>query len=61
MTVTGGLASFDFDVTATGINEVTTSAGQLLFRIGMIDIVRDAKGNIRKEINAHKMSHFVIK
>ena len=48
MTVTGGLASFDFMVTTTGMNEVTTGADQLLYRFGMVDIVRDAKGNIRK-------------
>jgi len=52
MTVIGGLASFDFAATATGVNNVTTgSADQLLFQIGMIDIVRDAKGNIRKVMN----------
>ena len=55
MAVTGGLASFDFAATTTGVNEVTTGADQLLFRIGMIDIVRDGKGNIRKEINAHNI------
>ena len=50
MAVTGGLASFDFDITPTGISEVTTDTEQLLYRIGMVDIVRDAKGNIRKII-----------
>lgn len=53
MMVTGGLASFDFSTTTTGINEVTTSnADKLLFRIGIVDIVRDANGNIRKKIIA---------
>jgi len=53
MKVTGSLASFDFSATTTGVNEVTkvtTGANQLLFRIGMINIIRDSKGNIRKEI-----------
>ena len=53
MAVTGGLASFDFTVntTPTGMNELTTgAANQLLYRFGMVDIVRDAKGNIRKII-----------
>lgn len=51
MTVTGGLASFDFTVaTTTGLREVTTGASRLLYRFGMVDIVRDAQGNIRKRI-----------
>ncbi len=52
MAVEGGLASFDFTVTTTGISEVTRSAGaeRLLYRFGMIDIMRDTKGNIRKVI-----------
>jgi M6 family metalloprotease-like protein len=53
MSVTGGLASFDFAVTTpTGMSELTTDAGadQLLYRFGMVDIVRDDKGNIRKII-----------
>jgi hypothetical protein len=50
MAVTGGLASFNFDVTPTGMNELTTNADQLLYRFGMVDIIRDAKGNIRKVI-----------
>ena len=52
MKVTGGLASFDFTDYPTGINKVTTTADadQLLYRFGMIDIVRDAKGNVRKII-----------
>ena len=55
MTVTGGLASFEFDATATGVNKVTTgSSDQLLFRIGMIDIIRDANGNVRKVINVSR-------
>ena len=53
MTVTSGLASFDFTAETTGINELTTGTGtsQLLYRIGIIDIVRDANGNVRKVIN----------
>ena len=50
MAVTAGLASFDFDVTPTGMKEVTTGADQLLYRFGVVDIIRDAKGNIRKVI-----------
>ena len=52
MAVEGGLASFDFTVTTTGISEVTRNAGaeRLLYRFGMIDIMRDTKGNIRKVI-----------
>ena len=50
MAVVDGLASFDFDVTPTGMNELTTNADQLLYRFGMVDIIRDAKGNIRKVI-----------
>jgi len=50
MAVTGGLASFDFNTSTTGINEVTTGEDQLLYRFGMINIVRDTKGNIRKII-----------
>ena len=52
MAVTGGLASFDFAVTnTTGMDELTTGAAhQLLYRIGRIDIVRDAKGTVRKII-----------
>jgi len=50
MKVTSRLASFDFDVT-TDISEVTTKgADKLLYRLGMVDIVRDANGNIRKII-----------
>ena len=50
MAVTAGLASFDFSVETTDMKEVTTGADQLLYRFGMIDIIRDAKGNIRKVI-----------
>ena len=48
--VNGSYASFDFTVTpiTTDVNEVTTGTDQLLYRFGMIDIIRDAKGNIRK-------------
>ena len=48
--VTGGLASFDFIVGTTNIKEVTTNGSQLLYRFGMLDIMRDAKGNIYKVI-----------
>ena len=50
MTVSGGLASFDFTVSTAGMKELTTGAEQLLYSFGVIDIVRDAKGNIRKVI-----------
>ena len=50
MAVTAGLASFDFSVETTDMKEVTTGADQLLYRFGMVDIIRDAKGNIRKVI-----------
>ena len=50
MTVTNGLASFDFTDTTTGIISVTTGTDQLLYRFGIIDIVRDARGNVRKVI-----------
>ena len=50
MAVTAGLASFDFSVETTDMKEVTTGADQLLYRFGVVDIIRDAKGNIRKVI-----------
>ena len=50
MAVTAGLASFDFSVETADMKELTTNADQLLYRFGMIDIIRDAKGNIRKVI-----------
>lgn len=50
MTVNGGLASFDVTITTTGMNGVTTAPTQLLYRFGVVDIVRDSKGNIRKII-----------
>ena len=50
MAVTAGLASFDFSVETTDMKEVTTGADQLLYRFGMVDIIRDSKGNIRKVI-----------
>ena len=51
MAVADGLASFHFEVAPiTGMKEVATGADQLLYRFGMIDILRDAKGNIRKVI-----------
>ena len=50
MSVINGLASFDFTVTATGMDEVTTGSEQLLYHFGTVDIIRDAKGNIRKLI-----------
>ena len=53
MKVTGGLASFNFTVIpTTGITAVTTGADRLLYRIGMVDIIRDANGNIRKVIRS---------
>ena len=48
--VTEGLASFDFTISTTGIKEVTTNGSQLLYRFGMLDIMRDAKGNTYKII-----------
>lgn len=54
MSVTDGLASFQFTVPSptipAGMAEVTTGADQLLVRFGMIDIIRDARGNVRKVI-----------
>ena len=50
MAVTAGLASFNFSVETTDMKEVTTGADQLLYRFGVVDIIRDAKGNIRKVI-----------
>ena len=50
MAVTAGLASFDFSVETTDMKEVTTGADQLLYRFGVVDIIRDTKGNIRKVI-----------
>ncbi|MBO7581005.1 MAG: M6 family metalloprotease domain-containing protein [Bacteroidaceae bacterium] len=51
--INGGYASFDFTVLpiTSDVNEVTTGTDQLLYRFGMIDIVRDANGNIRKVIH----------
>ena len=51
MAVTGGLASFDITIATTGMSDVTTSGPtQLLYRFGMVDIVRDSQGNIQKTI-----------
>ena len=53
MAVTNGLASFNLTVTPTaptGMREVRTGADKLLYRFGMIDIIRDAKGNAQKII-----------
>jgi len=50
MTVTNGLASFDFSESPTGIISVASGTDQLLYRFGVIDIVRDAKGNVKKMI-----------
>jgi M6 family metalloprotease-like protein len=50
MTVTNGLASFDFSESPTGIISVASGTDQLLYRFGVIDIVRDAKGNLKKMI-----------
>ena len=50
MKVTDGLASFDITITTTDINELTTGSDHLLYRLGMIDIIRDANGNIKKVI-----------
>ena len=50
ISVSGGLASFVFTVETTGMKEMTTGSDQLLYRFGMLDIVRDAKGTIRKVV-----------
>ena len=52
MSVTGGLASFNFSATSTGVQHVDAELQQatVLYRFGMVDIVRDAKGEIRKVI-----------
>lgn len=50
MTVTNGLASFDFSESPMGIISVASGTDQLLYRFGVIDIVRDAKGNVKKMI-----------
>ena len=50
MTVTNGLASFDFSESPMGIISVASGTDQLLYRFGVIDIVRDAKGNVKKVI-----------
>lgn len=49
ISVTNGLASFNFNM-ATSIKEVTTKTPQLLYRVGMLDIMRDEKGNTYKVI-----------
>ena len=49
ISVTNGLASFNFNM-ATSIKEVTTNTPQLLYRVGMLDIMRDEKGNTYKVI-----------
>ena len=52
MAVSGGYESFNFTVTptTTGVKEVTTGDEQLLYRFGMLDFVRDARGKIWKII-----------
>lgn len=51
MSVTDGLASFDFTDTPTGVKEIKTGSDQLLYRFGVINIVRDSNGIVRKKIN----------
>lgn len=51
MSVTDGLASFDFTDTPTGVKEIITGSDQLLYRFGVINIVRDSNGIVRKKIN----------
>lgn len=51
MSVTDGLASFDFTDTPTGVKDIKTGSDQLLYRFGVINIVRDSNGIVRKKIN----------
>lgn len=52
--VTDGLASFSFSPVTTGIANTavrTSSESTVLYRLGPIQIVRDAQGNVRKVMN----------
>lgn len=49
MTVTGGLASFDFMAGSSAVTECTVrQPGQLLYRVGPINIIRCSDGSVRK-------------
>jgi hypothetical protein len=56
MTVTGGLASFNFTVTPTGLGAQPSVLGQqptVLYRFGSIDIIRTADGKTHKVARRH--------
>ena len=53
MAVAGGLASFDFSDTPTGLSAQPSALGlqpTVLYRFGSIDIIRTADGNIQKVV-----------
>ena len=56
MTVAGGLASFSFIMpSTTGVGDLTAkTAPEVLCRLGMVDVVRDAQGHVRKKISARR-------
>ena len=56
MTVAGGLASFSFIMpSTTGVGDLTAKAApEVLCRLGMVDVVRDAQGHIRKKIRVNR-------
>jgi hypothetical protein len=56
MTVTGGLASFNFTATPTGLGAQPSTLGQqptVLYRFGSIDIIRTADGKTHKVARRH--------
>jgi len=56
MTVTGGLASFNFTATPTGLGALPSTLGQqptVLYRFGSIDIIRTADGKTHKVARRH--------
>ena len=50
MAITDGRASFDFCDTPTGVNGIKSGSDQLLYRFGVVDIVRDSNGVVRKVV-----------
>ena len=56
MAVAGGLASFSFIMpSTTGVGDLTAkTAPEVLCRLGMVDVVRDAQGHVRKKISARR-------
>ena len=56
MTVAGGLASFSFIMpSTTGVGDLTAkTAPEVLCHVGLVDIVRDAQGHIRKKIRVNR-------